>query len=470
MDPYLDAWRAGSIAFDVLVASRAPPRLLHERQARRMSALLQVALRESRFYRARVRTPEGRPLRLDDFPVVTKAELMHRFDDWVADPRLRLDDLRRFTADPSRIGEAYLGEYLVWESSGSSGEAGVFVQDEAALAVYDALETLRRPALQPMRRLFDPWYAGERVAFVGATTGHFASTVSVSRLRRLNPWLASTTRSVSFLQPARDLVSQLNEHRTTILATYPTVALMLAGHALAGTLQLSLKEIWTGGEGLTATMRSHISRSFGCPVSQSYGASEFFTIASECRCGGLHLNSDWVILESVDEHHCAVPIGSAGSTTLLTNLANHVQPLIRYDLGDRITFQALPCPCGSALPVIEVQGRVDDVLVLIDAHDHAVPLLPLALTTVLEDEAAVFDFQLRQTGKAALLLRIGAGGSAGAENLKRAQIALKRFLGAQGLAHVSVRARCGAHGLRARSGKVQRVVGLDSSLSPGVLR
>ncbi|HEX7440573.1 MAG TPA: AMP-binding protein, partial [Caldimonas sp.] len=263
----------------------------------------------------------------------------------------------------------------------------------------------------------------------------------------------------------QDLVAQLNEHRTTILATYPTVALMLAEHARAGTLRLALKEIWTGGEGLTAAMRGHISRCFGCPVSQSYGASEFFTIASECRCGGLHVNSDWVVLESVDEHHGAVPIGSAGSTTLLTNLANHVQPLIRYDLGDRVTFQALPCPCGSALPVIEVQGRIDDTLVLLDAHGRAVPLLPLAVTTVLEDEAAVFDFQLRHTEKNVLLLRIGAGGSAGAESLKRAQTALKRFLGTQGLAHVTVRARCGAQGLRARSGKVQRVVGLDPSLS-----
>ncbi|HEX7440190.1 MAG TPA: phenylacetate--CoA ligase family protein, partial [Caldimonas sp.] len=189
MDPYLDAWRAASIAFDVLAASRASPRQLQERQTGRMAALLQAALRGSRFYRTRVGRPEGQSLRLDEFPVVTKAELMQRFDDWVADPRLRLDELRRFTADPSRVGEAYLGQYLVWESSGSSGEPGVFVQDETALAVYDALETLRRPALQPTRRLFDPWYVGERVAFVGATTGHFASTVSVSRLRRLNPWL-----------------------------------------------------------------------------------------------------------------------------------------------------------------------------------------------------------------------------------------------------------------------------------------
>jgi len=47
---------------------------------------------------------------------------------------------------------------------------------------------------------------------------------------------------------------------------------------------------------------------------------------------------------------------------LLTNLANHVQPLIRYDLGDRIMVHEARCGCGSFLPVIELQGRDDDTL------------------------------------------------------------------------------------------------------------
>jgi hypothetical protein len=41
-----------------------------------------------------------------------------------------------FTADPSRIADPYLGRYVVWESSGSSGEPGIFVQDAAAMAAF----------------------------------------------------------------------------------------------------------------------------------------------------------------------------------------------------------------------------------------------------------------------------------------------------------------------------------------------
>ena len=61
------------------------------------------------------------------------------------------------------------------------------MQDAQATAVYDALEALHRHRLRPLQRLFDPLYLSERLAFDGATGGHFASVVSIERLRRLNP-------------------------------------------------------------------------------------------------------------------------------------------------------------------------------------------------------------------------------------------------------------------------------------------
>jgi phenylacetate-CoA ligase len=83
------------------------------------------------------------------------------------------------------------------------------------------------------------------------------------------------------------------------------------------------------------------------PVANSYVASEFLSLAFECERGHLHLNSDWVILESVDPRGDAVPLGQAGATSLLANLANHGQPLIRYDLGDRVTQHDHACACLS---------------------------------------------------------------------------------------------------------------------------
>jgi phenylacetate-CoA ligase len=451
--PY-DPWRAASIGLDVLAAARDTPAALAQRQAARVHALLQAAVRGSALYRERLGGVATLPLA--QIAPVGKGELMQRFADWVTDPALRLPELQDFVADRAAIGRPYAGRWWVWESSGSSGGPGLFVQDAAAMAVYDALEALRRTPLAPARRWLDPYYLAERSAFVGATGGHFASTVTVERLRALQPWLAERVRGFSFLQPLPELVAQLNRFAPTLLATYPTAALLLAEEQEAGRLQIAPSEIWTGGEALSAPMHAQIERAFGCPVANSYGASEFLALAAPCRFGALHLNSDWAILEPVDAQGRAVPAGETGATTLLTNLANRVQPLIRYDLGDRVTLLARPCPCGSPLPALEVQGRVDDSLLLRDAQGRTVRLLPLALTTVLEDEAGVLDFQIVQHGARSLHLSVGA--QQGEAALQRSRRALCGYLRHQGLAGVRVLAHAGPPAVRGRSGKLQRVV------------
>ena len=101
--------------------------------------LVAFARERSPFYRdAYQGLPAGRldPARL---PIVTKRALMDRFDDWVTDPAIDLDGVTAFLADREHIGERYLGRYVIWKSSGSTGEPGIYVQDGDALETFDAL-------------------------------------------------------------------------------------------------------------------------------------------------------------------------------------------------------------------------------------------------------------------------------------------------------------------------------------------
>ncbi len=448
-----------AIAFDVWAASQASADALAQRRALRLAALFKAAA-HTRRYAPLLAGRDPARVRLEEMPRMHKPALMAAFDDGVADPALHLDGLRRFLADHTRLGEPYLGRYVVWESSGSSGEPGVFVQDAAAMAVYDALEALRRRPLRPLARLWDPWYLGERIAFVGAVDGHFASTVSVQRLKRLNPVLGQRLHALSFLQPLPDLVARLNELAPSIIATYPTQAALLAAERQAGRLRASPAELWTGGETLTEKMRGQIESAFGCPVADSYGLSEFLALASECRCGTLHLNSDWAILEPIDADGRPVPPGVASARALLTNLANHVQPLIRCDIGDRITLLPEPCACGSALPALRVMGRCDDTLHIGPVPARAVGFTPLALTTVLEDDAGLFDFQLLQHAGARLQLCSGAAGADAEAALQRGRAALLQLLARHGVAGVHIDCQAACPPRRGRSGKIQRVLRL----------
>ena len=461
MLPTFDPWFTASVAADVWAAGRGDAAGLQRRQARRLRQLLEAAAKGSRLYRHCLPSNDPGGMPLQQLPVSRKSELMRHFADWVTDPSLRLSELRRFTADGARVGEAFHDRYVVWESSGSTGEPGVFVQDAAAMAVYDTLEALRRPALPMWPGLMEPWLPArldERVAFLGATSGHFASIVSVERLRRLNTTFGRRVRSISFLQPMERLVADLEAWQPSVLATYPSAAVLLAEERRAGRLKLKLREVWTGGETLTPAMRRGIEQGLGCSVLNSYGASEFLAMAAECREGQLHLNSDWFILEPVDEHGRPVPDGTPSASTLLTNLANHVQPVIRYDLGDRVTVLAGHCACGSPLPCIDVQGRRDDTLRLAGKGRRSVPVLPLAISTVLEDDAGLFDFQLRQQGPRELLLCTGQRGESASRQLRHARVVLSAFLAEQGAPGVHISCRSGQPGWHGRSGKIPRVV------------
>ena len=462
-----DPLRFGTVALDLLVCDRAVPGALAIRQKTRLARLLDAAVQGSRFYRERLhgKTPSTTPL--SDLPVVCKSELMSSFDDWVTDPQLKLDELRAFTANPQRIGEAYLGKYQVWESSGTSNESGIFVQDPQSLAVYDALEALRRSAPRPFLRWFDPLLLGERIAFVGAISGHFASAVTMQRLRHVNPWMAQRLRCFDMLQSTPRLLDELNAFAPTVIATYPTVAALLADEAGRGALHFSPQEVWTGGETLSPAVRQRVEKTFHCAVRNSYGASEFMSIGWECCHGHLHANTDWVILEPVDEQGLPVPAGQLSYSTLLTNLANHVQPLIRYDLGDQVTLHPDRCSCGSSLPVIDVQGRRDDSLVMAGCEGQSVTLVPLALTTILEDEAGVFDFQLCQQDDHTLVLKLSLQGDAGMAAVARCRAALTHFAATQGLAPMQVIAELGQVLSRGRSGKAQRIVAQPSSTVTG---
>lgn len=64
---------------------------------------------------------------------------MARFDDWATDREVTTEKARAFVDNPDRIGEPFLGKYLVATTSGTTGMRGIFVMDERSLAVTQAL-------------------------------------------------------------------------------------------------------------------------------------------------------------------------------------------------------------------------------------------------------------------------------------------------------------------------------------------
>jgi len=111
---------------------------------------------------------------------------------------------------------------------------------------------------------------------------------------------------------------------------------------------------------------------------------------------------------SVNKNGLSNPVGQLSDRLLITNLANRVMPIIRYELGDRINLSPELCTCGITLPVVNVEGRTDEILRFKSSGGQPIPVLPLALWSVLKETRGVLKFQAIQTAPDELKIRLEA--------------------------------------------------------------
>jgi phenylacetate-CoA ligase len=348
---------------------------LERQQAVRLAAMRHHAVSRSPFYARFHRGQEGRPL--DELPILTKAALMANFDEVVTDPSIRLREIEHHLQSPA-AQRLYRGRYVALATSGSTGRRGVFVFDRREW--IDAIASLTRPIA---------WGAGAaglrrppRSALIAsATPWHYSARIGAS-LDRVLP----TLRLDAGL-PLPALVARLNAWRPEALAAYPSVLIQLADEQIAGRLDIPLARIATSAEVLTAETRRRVAQAWGIRVQNTYGATEYAPIASECEHGSLHLFEDGAVIEIVDERGQPVPDGARGDRVLLTVLGRRTQPLIRYEISDMLRPVGGECPCGRKFRIIEaVEGRLEDVLRFAAVADpaHEVPIHPNLLHDVLE--------------------------------------------------------------------------------------
>jgi phenylacetate-coenzyme A ligase PaaK-like adenylate-forming protein len=169
----------------------------------------------------------------------------------------------------------------------------------------------------------------------------------------------------------------------------------LAREIREGGLYISPGELTCSAEPLLPDDRAEIEEAFGCPVMNLYAATEVSTIArSYPGSTGLHLNEDIAVYEPVDSLRRPVPAGTRASTLLVTNVINHVLPLIRYELADLVTMLAEPNPDPwTGRRIADIEGRLDDVFV----YKGDTQVYPHLFWTALDCRRQVLEFQVRQT-------------------------------------------------------------------------
>ena len=333
----------------------------------------------------------GCDFKLSDLPPTNKVELMQHFDEWLTERSVKLSDIMEFMEDPDNIGRWFKGKYLVFTTSGSTGNPSVVLCDKQTNNVMGAINSRRSIAHKEDLREFIR--RGAKTIGIFATGGFYLGNSSVrARLLKM-PWKKKQMAITSALLPIEQIVAELNTFQPVMLGGYPTILELLINEQESGRLHISPAFIMTGGEVLSSQLREQLQKTFNCHAQTSYSCTEGGTIACECRQQHFHINDDWVIIEAVDKNGNPVADNIQSDRIFLTNLFNYTQPFIRYEITDRVTIHSEPCACGNPSSWLSLEGRTDDI-VTFKENGKKIKIVPLALYATLKEIHEILRFQV----------------------------------------------------------------------------
>jgi phenylacetate-coenzyme A ligase PaaK-like adenylate-forming protein len=418
----------------------------HQRDGLR--ALLAHAREHSPFHARRLRAVDPARIELADLaslPVMTKVELMDAFDDVVTDRRITRALAESALTATKAQPQPLFDEFVCLASGGSSGVRGVFVLSFSAVAEF-LLSVNRTPMKRSLSAGGMP-PGGITLATVAAGSAMHATGSSSAWASQDGP---VRNFAVPVSLPLAEIVARLNELQPLVLVGYPSVLARLARERAEGRLRIAPKIVSCTSENLLPEWRAAISGAFGAPITNAFGSTEGLVGMTEPDDDAFVFNSDVCIVELVDSHGAPVPPGVPSARILVTNLANHAQPLIRYEIDDSFIQQPPAADHGHLRAI--VSGRASDVL-----RFGATDVHPLVIGSVLMKERAVSDYQVRQTSRG-IDVTVLADGAFEPGSLSRE---LASALGSAGVIDAAVTVRAVAALERnAGTGKLQRFIRL----------
>ena len=432
-----------------------------ELRKKRLEDIVAHARKNSPYYR---KLYENIPdcFSLSDLPKTDKKTLMTNWNDWICDRELTLEEVEKFMEDTDNIGRKLKKKYLVFTTSGSTGNPLVAVYDDTANNVMGGIAACRSYARKEDLKAF--MKKGKKSIGVFADEGFYLGNSSIrSRLRSM-PWKKKQLAVSSALYPIEKIVQQLNEFQPDMLGGYPSNLELLIEEAKEGRLQISPVIIMTGGEYLSDSLRNRLAETFHCYVQTSYSCTEGGTVACECRKQHFHINDDWLIVEPVDADGNPVPDGVQSDKIYLTNLFNYTQPYIRYEVTDRVIMHHEACGCGNRSPWIELEGRTDDVTNFIQ-EGKEIKIAPLPVYAVLKEVHNIRRFQVLVYPENKLKLRIepkeGVSKEVAFEDAKECLI---KFLKTQKIEDITVSLSEEAPQQNPMSGKFKHIINMQNEI------
>ena len=154
-------------------------------QRERLKEIVEWARENSPYY-AGLYQNLSENFKLEDLPMVNKRELMENWNDWITDGNLTLEEVEKFMEDTGNIGRKIKNKYMVFTTSGSTGNPLVAICDDTTNNVMGGISACRSYARKEDLRAF--MKRGGKSIGLFADEGFYLGNSSIrSRLLKM-PW------------------------------------------------------------------------------------------------------------------------------------------------------------------------------------------------------------------------------------------------------------------------------------------
>lgn len=378
-----------------------PRRLFEARRLRRFRRFASFIQARSPFYREIMaeRGLDPSSCRPEDFPVLTKQEVMQNFDRIVTVPDLRLADIEAFLHADRDVKALFCNRYMVVHTSGTSGLLGIFVCDPKSWSRGFGRVPVTGTRIKRRGR--------RRVAFVGCTGGHYAGPGFFATLARPPLDRLFDLRLVEINAPLASIVEELNQFAPDQLCTYGSMLRLLAERKLAGALTIAPAILGVGAEPLLPGDRDIAERAFGVGVQILYASSEHMLMGFKAPGSEtMRLFEDDLIFEIEPDH------------ILVTNLFNRTLPLVRYRMNDTLV------PGGDEhrpyRGVAELVGRLENAPVFRNRHGRSDWISPHTINQILLPHVRRFQLWVEGVDSFAFAMVLEPGTDAAGQRAARA--------------------------------------------------
>lgn len=380
---------------------------IQRKQQQRLERLVGYAKEHSSYLAEKYADIDVDDLQLEDLPLSNKTEVMDHFEEWLTVDDVRREQIEAFLEDEANLGKLFRDKYVLSHTSGSSGQSLLLVKSPDEFELMFALQASRGHATSlDLKEMITRFAEPARLAAITLQPGFYPSGSAFEYMP------AGVRNFIDVLQLTLNddnLAERLTEFKPTHLTTYASVLHELARKVEAGELDFGdrLEQVINISEKLMPDPRRHYQQLLNAPVIDNYGMGECLFLTSGCTTtDGMHVNADWAIMEVVDENNHPVPVGERGAKILLTNLANRIQPFIRYEVGDVVVMADEPCTCNTPLPLIShIDGRSSEML-YIQADGSIKPLHPAIIEQAIGSTMNVREYQLIQDEPTRVRVRI----------------------------------------------------------------